>query len=82
MTRIMIAVGMAITMFGCSFRHANAQSFDRLVWQDDFSGDSLGYSKWESSCGEYPAPFDQPFHLLMNVAVGGGFLGPPDATAP
>ncbi|MEO9589997.1 glycoside hydrolase family 16 protein [Rhodopirellula bahusiensis] len=47
MIRIAVAVGMAITMFGCSFRHANAQSFDRLVWQDDFSGDSLDYSKWE-----------------------------------
>ncbi len=24
------------------------------------------------------APFDQPFHLLMNVAVGGNWPGPPD----
>jgi beta-glucanase (GH16 family) len=27
----------------------------------------------------WPAPFDQPFHLLLNVAVGGNFLGNPDA---
>ncbi len=25
----------------------------------------------------YPAPFDQPFYLIMNVAVGGNFLGNP-----
>jgi beta-glucanase (GH16 family) len=25
-----------------------------------------------------PAPFDQPFHLLVNLAVGGGLPGPPD----
>lgn len=26
---------------------------------------------------EYPAPFDEPFHLLMNLAVGGNFDGNP-----
>ncbi len=26
----------------------------------------------------WPAPFDQPFHLLMNVAVGGNFPGHPN----
>ncbi|MCP5548417.1 MAG: glycoside hydrolase family 16 protein [Akkermansiaceae bacterium] len=35
---------------------------------------------WKSVGGEYPAPFDQPFHLLLNVAVGGGWPGPPDST--
>ena len=24
------------------------------------------------------APFDQPFHLVLNLAVGGGWPGPPD----
>lgn len=28
----------------------------------------------------FPAPFDQPFFILMNLAVGGNFLGNPDAT--
>lgn len=27
----------------------------------------------------WPAPFDQPFYLVMNVAVGGNFPGAPDA---
>jgi beta-glucanase (GH16 family) len=29
---------------------------------------------------EYPAPFDRPFHLLLNVAVGGHWPGNPDET--
>ena len=29
---------------------------------------------------EYPAPFDRPFHLLLNVAVGGHWPGSPDET--
>lgn len=32
----------------------------------------------ESDLNPWPAPFDQPFYLVMNVAVGGNFLGPPD----
>ena len=27
------------------------------------------------------APFDRPFHLLLNVAVGGNFPGPPNGAA-
>ena len=35
---------------------------------------------WWSNGGPYPAPFDQPFHLLLNLAVGGNLPGNPDAT--
>ena len=35
---------------------------------------------WSSEGGPYPAPFDHPFHLLLNVAVGGQWPGYPDAT--
>lgn len=35
---------------------------------------------WFSTGGPYPAPFDVPFHLLLNVAVGGNFPGSPDGT--
>lgn len=30
----------------------------------------------------YPAPFDQPFYLIFNVAVGGNWPGYPDSTTP
>lgn len=29
--------------------------------------------------GAYPAPFNQAFHILLNVAVGGNLPGPPNA---
>lgn len=28
----------------------------------------------------YPAPFDQPFYIILNVAVGGSWVGYPDET--
>lgn len=35
-------------------------------------------TSWGSSTGNpYPYPFDQPFFLIMNMAVGGGYLGYP-----
>lgn len=34
----------------------------------------------ESDLNPWPAPFDQPFYILLNVAVGGRFLGNPDKT--
>jgi len=32
----------------------------------------------EDDLNAWPAPFDQPFYIVMNVAVGGRFLGNPD----
>jgi beta-glucanase (GH16 family) len=37
-------------------------------------------TQWNSTNGLYPAPFDQRFHLLLNVAVGGNWPGNPDDT--
>ena len=36
-------------------------------------------TKWHSSQAPHPAPFDQRFHLILNLAVGGRFSGNPDA---
>jgi beta-glucanase (GH16 family) len=36
--------------------------------------------KAEADLNPWPAPFDQPFYLVMNLAVGGKFLGNPDKT--
>ena len=35
--------------------------------------------KWSTKDGLFPAPFDQRFHLLLNIAVGGRFVGGPSA---
>lgn len=37
-------------------------------------------NKWWSAGGPFPAPFDQRFHVLLNVAVGGNWPGNPDAS--
>lgn len=37
-------------------------------------------TQWWSAGGPFPAPFNQRFHLLLNVAVGGNWPGPPDET--
>lgn len=34
---------------------------------------------WSTTSAAYPAPFDQPFYILLNVAVGGDWPGAPDA---
>ena len=47
---------------------------DGNLFQTQGSGD------WWSSAGDFPAPFDQRFHIIMNLAVGGNWPGYPDAT--
>jgi beta-glucanase (GH16 family) len=37
-------------------------------------------TKWRTEGAPFPAPFDQRFHLILNVAVGGNLPGSPDAT--
>ncbi|HSC86083.1 MAG TPA: glycoside hydrolase family 16 protein [Polyangiaceae bacterium] len=33
---------------------------------------------WYSTGNAFPAPFDQDFHILLNLAVGGAWPGPPN----
>ncbi len=35
------------------------------------------WTTWSSSTGPYPAPFNQPFFLLMNLAIGGNYVSNP-----
>lgn len=37
-------------------------------------------SSWNSEGHSFPAPFNQRFHLLLNIAVGGNWPGNPDET--
>ena len=43
------------------------------------ASDGKGSGK-EADLNPWPAPFDQPFYIVMNVAVGGNFVGKPDKT--
>ncbi|MEM7333193.1 MAG: glycoside hydrolase family 16 protein [Chloroflexota bacterium] len=40
----------------------------------------LTQNSWSTRNADYPAPFDQPFHIILNVAVGGNWPGSPDET--
>jgi len=42
---------------------------DGIHWQTQ--------KRWDTRNVKFPAPFDQRFHLLINVAVGGNLPGPP-----
>lgn len=48
--------------------------YDGEVWQTQ--------EKWDSEAAPFPAPFDEEFHLVLNLAVGGGFVGDPAADTP
>jgi beta-glucanase (GH16 family) len=37
-------------------------------------------TNWTSSTGPYPAPFNMPFFIIMNLAVGGNYLGNPSVS--
>ncbi|OJF94723.1 family 16 glycosylhydrolase [Alkalibacterium sp. 20] len=52
---------------------------DEIRW---FVNDELYYktSEWHTENGIYPAPFNQEFFMIMNLAVGGWYGGEPDAT--
>ena len=39
-------------------------------------------TEWSSTGNTFPAPFDHPFHLVINLAVGGGFVGNPETSTP
>ncbi len=58
----------------------------RLDWQEGeirWYVDGQHYqtqTEWYSEGYPFPAPFDQTFHMLLNVAVGGNWPGPPDST--
>ena len=49
-------------------------------WSCSKNNDGVGLEAARASdINPWPAPFDQPFYLVMNVAVGGNFPGVPNA---
>ncbi len=52
---------------------------ERFVWYVD----GVPYqtqTRWQTEGHDYPAPFDQTFYLILNLAVGGDWPGSPDET--
>jgi beta-glucanase (GH16 family) len=55
-------------------------STNSIIWLVD--GVSVQtWTSWTSSLGPFPAPFDRPFFLLMNLAVGGNYVGNPSTNS-
>ncbi len=55
----------------------------KIIWYVDgvkYHEESDWFSAKEGQGGEvtYPAPFDQPFYMILNLAVGGSWVGYPD----
>ncbi|MES2714753.1 MAG: glycoside hydrolase family 16 protein [Pseudomonadota bacterium] len=52
-------------------------------WSTSKNKDGVGLeARRAADLNPWPAPFDQPFYLVMNVAVGGNFPGAPSAATP
>ncbi len=57
-----------------------------LEWDEDemrWYVDDVIYlvqNSWRTTGASYPAPFDQPFYILFNVAVGGNWPGAPNGS--
>jgi beta-glucanase (GH16 family) len=53
----------------------------KLRWYvDGEEFQNLGTGTWYSSRAPFPAPFNKRFHLLINLAVGGNWPGPPNVS--
>jgi beta-glucanase (GH16 family) len=53
---------------------------NRLIWSVDDVAYKTNNGSWWSDGGSYPAPFDQYFYILVNLAVGGNYGGDPDGS--
>ena len=67
--------------------HTYAIEWDpfQIRWYfDDVHYHTANSNQWWSANGggDEEAPFDAPFHLLLNVAVGGNWPGPPNGSTP
>jgi beta-glucanase (GH16 family) len=63
--------------------HTYVLEWDSSVPEMRWYVDGILYStqnSWSTTSAPYPAPFDENFYILLNVAVGGNFPGPPNSS--
>jgi beta-glucanase (GH16 family) len=63
--------------------HTYALEWDSAVPELRWYVDGILYStqnSWSTTGAPYPAPFDETFYVLFNVAVGGNFPGAPSSS--
>jgi beta-glucanase (GH16 family) len=70
---------------GDSVTNFHAYSLDwtsnAISWSVDGQVSGTATNWWSSAKYPFPAPFDTPFHIIMNLAVGGDYLGNPSTNA-
>ena len=54
----------------------------RAAHEEAWWSSSVAAPKSDADLNPWPAPYNKPFHILMNLAVGGHFGGDPDETTP
>jgi autotransporter-associated beta strand protein len=79
-TRVLPA-GQTISSFHTYALEWDTAATPAIRWYVD---DGLYATKtlWWSSGAAYPAPFDKPFYMLLNLAVGGNYVGSPNGSTP
>src|SRR5882724_2419866 len=76
--RYTFPTGDANTNFHTYVTEWNTNSFHVSIDSNTVLYTSGGtISSWSSSIGPFPAPFNHPFYIIMNLAVGGNFVGNP-----
>jgi beta-glucanase (GH16 family) len=68
------------TLPGGSVTNFHTYTLDWTTNAISFYVDGLRYetqTNWTSSVGSYPVPFNQPFFIIMNLAVGGNYVNNP-----
>lgn len=59
----------------------NEDSFYWYIDDELFAWEIFWFAKTASGTYyNFPAPFDTPFYIILNLAIGGNFDGPPDTT--
>jgi autotransporter-associated beta strand protein len=76
-----LPAGQSIADFHTYALEWDVASSSALRWYVD---DVLYATKtsWYSTGATYPAPFDKPFYMLLNLAVGGNYVGAPNTSTP
>lgn len=72
--------GEPVRLFSDDF-HVYAMEWDPTEIRWYVNGEHYSTMNRWTAPAPYPAPFDQEFHLLLNVAVGGNWPGSPDETS-
>ena len=66
------------------FENGNGSQYGLTDWGNNelhwYLEDNATINNWSTPSAPFPAPFDETFYILLNIAVGGNWPGSPDST--